>query len=153
MVYADRGDHAANQGDVFEGLTLAGRPMDGMITAHDCVLDKYLVPNRITQAEAQHFVVSVAPVHPLHLLTGDRPANARAGRMPRYFYLPAEGEREELVADLWLEQPMRFKDLLTDGERVTSLSDEWLGRLWQQFMRLKLGEDYKAILRRIVCED
>lgn len=151
MVYADRSGDAANQGDVFDGLSFGGRTMDGMITAHDCVLDKYLVPNRITQAEAQHFMVSVAPVHPLDLLTGDRPANARAGRMPRYFYLPAEGERGELVVDLWLEQPMRFADILS-RQRVTSLSDQWLGRLWQQLIRLKLGEDYKAILRRIVSE-
>jgi hypothetical protein len=39
-----------------------------------------------------------------------------------------------------------------DLERMSSLSPEWLGRLWQQFLRLRLGEDYMSFLRHLVEE-
>jgi hypothetical protein len=93
----------------------------------------------------------VAPVHPVDDLTGDRQAAVRADNMPRYFYLPEEEDRPELVADLYLEQPVIFASLL-ELDRLTSLSPEWLGRLWQQFMRLRLGEDYMTFLRQLIEE-
>jgi hypothetical protein len=44
---------------------------------------------------------------------------------------------------------VRFADVLL-CTRVTSLSPEWLARLWQQFLRLRLGEKYMDFLRQIV---
>ena len=124
--------------------------MDGMIAAHDCVCDKFLDPRTPLPDEVrQVWTITMAPVHPLADLTGDRVAAVRADRMPRYFYLPAEGDRPELVADLYLEQPVRFLRVL-EGDRLTSLSAEWIARLWTQFMRLRLGEDYMQFVRRLV---
>jgi hypothetical protein len=112
------------------------------------VCDKFF---RLSGDEAERFVVSVAPVHLFDELTGGRRPAARKGGMPRYFYLPAEGPRPELVADLYLDQPVRMAELLA-CERLTSLSAEWLGRLWQQFMRLRLGEDYMAFIAELLEE-
>ena len=149
-VYGDRSEYDANQGDVFRDVPFNGFLSDGIITSHDCVLDKYLDGKPpLAPAEAELFVVSVAPVHALDLLSDGRRSAARAGDMPRYFYLPEEDGRPELVADLYLEQPIRFAELL-DCTRVTSLSPEWLARLWQQFLRLRLGKKYLEFLRELV---
>jgi len=145
-IYAVRDEHPANQGDVFADVDFIGSTGEGMITAHDCVCDKYL---RLNEERAARFVITVAPVHPIDQLQGDWQHYARAGHMPRYFHLPAEGERPELVADLWLEQPVRMQELVA-GVRLTSLSPEWLARLWQQFLRLRLGEDYLDFLKELV---
>jgi len=150
VVYADRTAHAANQGDVFASVRFNGFAMDGMIVAHDCVCDKYVEPRRpLTPEAVAAFTISVAPVHGLDELTGDRQAHARRGEMPRYFFMPAEGDRADLVADLWLEQPVLFS-LVLEQPRISSLSDEWRARLWQQFLRLRLGEDYMTFLRELV---
>lgn len=149
-VYADRSDHDANQGDVFEAVPFGGFTIDGMVTSHDCVCDKYLEPRTpLSEEAAAEFPVSVAPVHPLDQLTDDWRAAVLRDRMPRYFLLPAEGERPDLVADLYLEQPVRFAEVL-DCDRATSLSPEWLARLWQQFMRLRFGEDYMTFIRKLL---
>jgi hypothetical protein len=152
-VYGDRSQYAANQGDVFEGVPFAqpdGRTADGMIVAHDCVCDKFLSPAKpLTNAQREAWMITMAPVHPIDQLTGGRPDFVREDKMPRYFYLPAEGGRPELVADLWLEQPVRMLDVM-QRNRLTSLSPEWLARLWEQFMRLRFGEDYKTFLREVL---
>lgn len=144
----------ANQGDVFERVAFTATPlddfvMDGMVTSHDCVCDKYLKPHRpLSEEAAANFCVTVAPVHPIDLLTGERVAAVRADGMPRYFHLPAEAGRDELVADLYLEQPVRMADLMA-CTRVTCLSGEQLARLWQQFLRLRLGEDYMDFVKEL----
>jgi hypothetical protein len=150
-VYADRSDYEANQGDVFEGVPFTGFTSDGMVTAHDCVCDKFVAHrDKLDPATAAAWRVTMAPVHPLTDLTGDRQAAAKADQMPRYFYMPAEAGRPELVADLWMEQPVPFAALLDNCERVTSLSQEYLARLWQQWMRLRLGADYMDFLKELV---
>jgi hypothetical protein len=149
-VYGDRSEYAANQGDVFEAVEFNGFTMDGMITAHDCVCDKYLNPRTpLDEEAAARFTISVAPVHAVDALTGDRRAAVRSNNMPRYFYLPEEDGRPELVADLYLEQPVVFAAVL-EQPRLASLSPEWLGRLWQQFLRLRLGENYMEFLKQLV---
>jgi hypothetical protein len=86
-VYGDRSDFDANQGDVFVGVPFNGFEMDGMITSHDCVCDKYLSPRTPLSPEAaDRFTISVAPVHSVAELTGDRRAAVRDNGMPRYFY-------------------------------------------------------------------
>ena len=150
-VYVERPEDAS-QGDVFAAVPFAGAGtsegfrMDGMITAHHCVCDKFF---RLSGDEAERFVVAVAPVHSFDELTGGRRPAAREGHMPRYFYLPAEASRPELVVDLYLEQPVRMVDLLV-CDRLSSLSAEWLGRLWQQFLRLRLREDYMAFITELL---
>jgi hypothetical protein len=152
-VYGDRSEYAANQGDVFGSVPFAGFTMDGMITSHDCVCDKYLTPRTpLTPEAADRFAISVAPVHPVDQLTGDRRSAVRDNNMPRYFHLPEENGRPELVADLYLEQPVRFATVLEREPALSSLSPEWLARLWQQFLRLRLGEDYMTFLRQLVEE-
>ena len=107
MVYAEREDDAANQGDIFTDVQFNGFVADGMITSHDCVCDKFLRPRTpLPEVEAARFTISIAPVHSIDLLTGNRPRNVRRDGMPRYFYLPAEDEQIELVAALYLEQPI-----------------------------------------------
>jgi hypothetical protein len=108
-VYGDRSEYHANQGDVFVGVSFDGFVMDGMVTSHDCVCDKFLNPRTpLSDEAAAAFRISVAPVHSIDELTGDRRAAVRADNMPRYFYLPEEDERPESVVDLYLEQPVIF---------------------------------------------
>jgi hypothetical protein len=66
--------------------------------------------------------------------------------MARYLTLPAEGDLGELVVDLWTEQPIRMTRLL-ECRRVTSLSDEWRTKLWWKIIRLRLGAEYRSILK------
>jgi hypothetical protein len=123
-VYAAR-SYALNQGDVFldvpfQVLPGPNVPLGGCVVTHDCDLDKY---DRAKPEEREVWTVTVAPVDPLDTLEGGRPKAVREGGMPRYFYLPNENERGELVVDLWLGQPVRVLALL-DCERMESLSDD-----------------------------
>jgi hypothetical protein len=100
----------------------------------------------LTDVERENFRITVAHVHPIDELTGGRPRAVRSDSMPRYLHLPAEDAMPELVADLWLEQPVRVVDLL-QCSRVASLSPEWRYRLWWKIIRLRLGQDYRRILQ------
>lgn len=148
-VYADRSEHEANQGDLFEEATLEcslGTTATVMVISHDCDCDKYLKPNTpLTESERYEWRVTVAMVHPISQLSGGRPKAAREDKMSRYLVLPAEGNFEELVVDLWSEQPIRMTSLL-EHVRLASLSDEWRTKLWWKIIRLRLGAEYKQIL-------
>jgi hypothetical protein len=149
-VYDDRSDHDANQGDIFVDVPFtAYSPGDaawGMIVSHDCDCDKFLKPKTsIPDEQLPLWPITVAPVHPIELLTGGRVKAVRDGAMPRYFHLPEENGLPELVADLWLEQPVPMQQVL-ECDRQASLSDEWRTRLWTQIIRLRTGRDLsKAI--------
>ena len=153
-VYANRDEHRANQGDVFADVPFMGdRVLAGMITSHDCVCDKYLDENTsLAREQLEVFVVSVAPVHGIDLLSGSWQAAVRADKMPRYFHLPAEAGIPELVADLYHEQPVRFAAVL-EGARLSSLSQEALGRLYEQFMRLRFGREYMRFCEELVTRE
>lgn len=132
-VYADRSSDAANQGDIFEDVPFATVPDGaawGMIVSHDCDCDKFLKPKTpIPDDQRPVWPITMAPVHPIEQLTGGRIKAVRNREMPRYFHLPAEAGLPELVADLWLEQPVPMEQVLR-CERHASLSDEWRSHLW-----------------------
>jgi hypothetical protein len=148
-VYGDRSDHEANQGDIFRDVPLEcslAKASDVMVISHDCDCDKYLSPKTpLIETAKYEFRVTVAMVHPLSQLSGGRPKAVREDKMPRYLLLPAEGQCDKLVVDLWTEQPIRMCNLLKCSRR-TSLSDEWRLKLWWKIIRLRLGSDYRAIL-------
>jgi hypothetical protein len=149
-VYADRSDHEANQGDLFEEATLEcslGKTATVMMISHDCDCDKYLNPNTpLTESERYEWRVTVAIIHPISQLSGGRRKAAKEDKMSRYLVLPAEGNCEELVVDLWSEQPIRMAPLL-ECKRCASLSDEWRTKLWWKIIRLRLGAGYREILK------
>src|SRR5207253_825052 len=86
---------------------------DVMLISHDCDCDKFLKPNTaLTESQREAWCVTVAIVHPIDQLTGGRPKAVRQDAMSRYLHLPAEDDLEELVVDLWTEQPVRMVSLL-----------------------------------------
>jgi hypothetical protein len=154
-VYADRSTDDANQGDIFTDVSFAayprpdGDPSLGMVISHDCDCDKFLKPKTpIPEEQRSIWPITIAPVHPIEELTGGRIKAARERAMPRYFHVPAEDGLPELVADLWLEQPVPIERVLV-SDRQASLSDEWRGRLWTQIIRLRTGRDIQAIARAL----
>lgn len=150
-VYADRSEHKANQGDLFEKVTL-DCPLPSidsptvMVISHDCDCDKYLEPNTpLTEIAKYEWRVTVAVAHPIEMLSGGRPKAVRENAMPRYLLLPDEDGLGDLVVDLWTVQPVRMAALLA-CTRIASLSDEWRLKLWWKIIRLRLGEHYRQIL-------
>ncbi len=148
-VYSDRSQDEANQGDLFEGAQLEcsfGGVATVMVISHDCDCDKFLKPNTpLTETERYEWRVTVALVHPLKELVASRIKAVREDKMARYLLLPAEDGLDDLVADLWTEQPIRMTALL-DCKRRASLSDEWRTKLWWKIIRLRLGAEFKQIL-------
>jgi hypothetical protein len=147
-VYQERPD-ALNQGDLIQevpftiplGNERSVKVMLGLVLQHDCDCDKFLKPRTpIPEEQQPAWAITVAPAHPISDLTGGRPKAVREGNMSRYFWLPAEGDVDELVADLWLEQPIPIVQLL-ERRRVASLSDDWRLRLWAQVFDLRTRLD------------
>jgi hypothetical protein len=153
--YEDRSSDDANQGDIFVDVPFTIRPEGsawGMIVSHDCDCDKFLKPKTpIPEEQRPVWPVTMAPVHPIDQLTGGRIKAVRDGAMPRFFHLPEEAGLPELVADLWLEQPVAMEQVLA-CERSTSLSDEWRSRLWAQIIRLRTGRDLAKALTKALQE-
>lgn len=155
-VYIDRPDRV-NQGDIFRAVSFpvppAGDPPLGMVISHDCDIDKFLAPKTPLPDRARAaFTVTAAVVHPVDDLAGSRPGDVRADRMPRYLFLPAENDLEDLCVDLWTEQPVRMVDLL-DCTRVSSISTEMKNRLWFKIVRPRLGQHYRQILEGDIPTD
>jgi hypothetical protein len=155
-VYGERPE-AINQGDIFEQVPFLAPPAGdaswGMVISHDCDIDKFLHPNRPLSPTARaSWRITVAVVHPVDDLGGGRPGDVRADRMPRYFFLEAEGELPDLCADLWTEQPVRAEQLVR-CPRIASLSPETRVRLWWKIIRLRLGQHYRSILEGNVPAD
>ena len=148
--YTERPDDEANQGDIFADVPFTVSPLEGvaaygMIVSHDCDCDKFLKPKTpIPDEQVGVWPITMAPVHPIEFLTGGRQKAVREHQMPRYFHLPADDEMPELVADLWLEQPVPIS-VVVGCERVGSLSDEWRRQLWSQIIRLRTGLDLRTL--------
>jgi hypothetical protein len=152
-------DERANQGDVFQSVDFGnGGRLNALIVAHDCVLDKYLRPRTpLPPGAAQKWAITVAPVIRIQDIDENHQPEARKGNMARYFYLPAgtrltNGEPfGEMVADLWMEQPVLFGGLL-ECDRIACLTDMARGRLWQQFLRLRIGKDWRESLKGLIAD-
>jgi hypothetical protein len=136
-VYQAR-DELVSQGDIFRDIAIlfpvAGGPgqtamLGAVVISHDCDCDK--AAGRGDDAEPDMVLVSVAPVYPIGFLAGGKAGDVRAGRVRRYFHLPAEDPHDEQVVDLALIQPAPVGTLL-GRERVASLSDDYRGRLLYQ---------------------
>jgi hypothetical protein len=153
-VYGDRED-AVNQGDIFRDVSFViprgpDRPsvvLMGMVVSHDCDCDKFFSErDRGRLPEPDRFCVAIAPTYPLSELQGGRAGDARAGRIRRFFPLPAEDEHPEMVVDLWFEQPIPMTELL-DRERIGSLSEEYVRRLHIQIWELRTRIAAEKVLR------
>lgn len=129
---------AVNQGDVRlnvsffirqdQGAEFVSSP--GLIMSHSCDIDKYdEVKHQLNGNQKKRFPIQVAPLFGLGHLDASQAGDVRAGRHRRYFYLPQEAPHHEMVADLWLTQPVPLLSVrrLT---RAATLSEEYLARLW-----------------------
>jgi hypothetical protein len=156
-VYEER-PAPVNQGDIFEDVPFlepgaAGAFTWGMVISHDCEVDKFRVPARpLTPEASEAWRFTMAVVHPIEDLNDDRARAVRANRMPRYLYLAAEGDLPELCVDLWTEQPVSAAAVM-DCSRIACLSPESRVGLWWKIIRLRLGMEYKSILRGEVPPD
>lgn len=145
-----------NQGDLIADVPFAGQHADdlsrvttmlGLVTMHSCDCDKFMVARR-KGADAELLAtwpITVAPVHPPELLTGGQAGDARAGRMPRYFPIPLEGEMPEMVVDLWREQAVPAR-LLVTLERQATLSTDTLHKLYVHHWQLKTRIDFASMV-------
>jgi hypothetical protein len=149
-----------NQGDLLADVRFIGSdsrdltrvvPCLGVVTAHSCDCDKfYSACDRGASEDIQAtWPIMIAPAHSPDLLVGGQAGDARAGRMPRYFHLPEEGEIDELVVDLAREQAVPAPTL-AGLDRVASLSQETLHKLyvhlWVLRTRLKPEDVFKSEL-------
>lgn len=156
-VYGDRSNDRVNQGDIFAGVPVPVPLPDTlatvMVISHDCELDKFLDPARpLAESVRAEWRVTVAVVHAIDALGGDRPRAVREDAMTRYFHLPAEEDLPESAVDFWTEQPVRMTEIL-ECERTASLSPEWREKMWWKLIRLRLGKNYRAILAGNVPAD
>lgn len=143
-VYTDRAE-PVNQGDLFADIPFViprgddreREDLVGMVISHDCDCDKFFTERDRGRLEhPDRFPITMAPVFRVEELQGGQDGDARAGRIRRFFYLPPEDEREDLVVDLWFEQPVAMTQLL-DRDRMASLSDEYVQRLHIQLWELR----------------
>lgn len=136
-VYADPdAPDRLNQGDLLADVAFVGQDARdrtqrnqalGLITSHSCDCDKFfaLREKGLPEEIEMTWPIMVAPVHSPDDLLGGQPGDARAGRMPRYFPLPAEGDHPDLVVDLWREEAVPAVTLL-ELDRQACLSRETL---------------------------
>lgn len=129
-----------NQGDLLEEVPFIGQDardpgrvetMLGVVTANSCDCDKFFSAGEKGAGEdlLATWPILVAPVHPPELLVGGQAGDARSGRMPRYFPLPAEDPLPELVIDLGREQAIPAP-VLVERRRQACLDEETLRRLY-----------------------
>lgn len=139
-----------NQGDLFSKVAVVipravrvrrqrRRQSLALVTSHDCDCDRYKRAVEKGQGPdvLRRFPLLVAPVHPIAELADEGlHGDIRKARVPRYFHIPAEDECEEMVADLWFEQPVPAMELL-QLRRMATLSEEWKRHLAIQIFRLR----------------
>jgi len=109
---------------------LANLSMLGLVISHSCDIDKFREerPKLATRAR-NAWPVTLAPVYGLENLDAGQAGDVRAGRHRRYFHLPSEAKIPELMADLWMQQPVPIVRVLALKRRAT-LDPEWVARLW-----------------------
>jgi hypothetical protein len=127
-----------NQGDLIAEVPFISRRrrdceavvLAGLVTTNSCDLDKYTeLRDSLTRNQRLAWPVTVAPLYGLEDLDRAAAGDVRAHRHRRYFYLPREAPQPEMMADLWLQQPVPLS-VITRLNRLATLSDEWLARLW-----------------------
>lgn len=152
-----------NHGDILPDVPLVARRLDALeptenravITSHGCDNEKYF---RHKEKETGGHILQTYPVMvaPLYAASGVGDAGLQgdieAGRVRRYFFLPADDGSEALVADLFYEQPVPAI-LLENLKPTHRLTREWwlrfLVHLWVQRSRL----DPDDVFRKDVVPD
>lgn len=146
-----------NQGDLLGDVPFIGHDARdraqsttalGLVTAHSCGCDKFFVKQEkgLDEHLEATWPIMVAPVHPPELLVGGQAGDARSGRIPRYYYLPAEDSHPELVVDLWREEAVPALTLLALDRQATLSRDSVLGlyaQLWWLRTRLRPDDVFK----------
>ncbi len=161
VVYRDDSEYPLDQGYILERVPIRIPEPNGkhrethmlaVVTQHGCDCEKFDHAKEKNQA-TDHFAVQVAPVFEIkHLRDDGKHKDIRSGRVPQYFSIPSEDKRPELVADLWLEQPLPTADLL-QLKRVDSLSEEWCRRLVIQIFVLRSRVEVKDVFREEFLSD
>lgn len=155
-VYGPRSDRNLNQGDVLRAVPFIARKdlgakdlaaLPGLVVSHSCDVDKYEAEKHKLDGNAKKaWPVTLVPLlSPEHLedrLLGD----VRAHRQYRYFHLPREANHQELVADLWQMQPVP-RIAVQRLDRIATLSDEYLRRLWAALIVLFTRVDPGALVK------
>jgi hypothetical protein len=156
-VYRDL-EHQVDRGDIFGGVPFVYRhdaeiivlPGPGIVTSHGCDCEKYerhMAAKKVDPAFLGTYTVQVAPLRsPIQFEADGLIGDIRAGRAPRYFALPEEDPRGEMLVDLFFEQPILVKDLLA-ADRQASISEEMWRRLCVHCMVLQTRREVADVLR------
>lgn len=129
------------QGDVLESVEFF-RPKaqsyrdpvwaPGIVVSHSCDFTKFRADERRGREHLDRFPLLTAPVvSESDIADSGTTGHAKSGRVPRFFFLPAEDgplSEEAHFVDFWFIQPVAIFELL-DVRRLGSLSDEWQLRL------------------------
>jgi hypothetical protein len=147
-------DYAVSQGDIFPSISFVRLVSEveyriysrrGFVVSRNCVCDRAVEASKLDDVEAGRLQVTMAPVYDFsEIPTGKGFAgHVRGGRVPRYFYLDADGDQTALVADLAFVQPITVRMVLA-RDRIATLTPEWRARfkshLVEHFTREEEGE-------------
>ena len=154
-VYGPRSARNLNQGDVLRGVPFIARKdlgaknlaaLPGLVVSHSCDVDKYDEDKRSLEGNVKKaWPVTVVPLLSPAQLDEGVLGDVRAHRQYRYFYLPREAQHQELIADLWQMQPVP-RIAIQRLERMATLSDDYLQRLWAALIVLFTRVDPGAVL-------
>lgn len=124
----------------------------GVLTSHGCDCER--IERTPRESAAWPLLrVHVAPIQPATAFPSDGTVgNIRAGRVPRYYALPREGQIPEYVVDFWYEQPIHPEKLL-GLQRIASLTEEeWIKMMIQHFVG-RVHKDPADIFRDSLPQD
>ncbi len=119
-----------------------------MVLSHSCDFTKFRADEEKGRANLDRFPLLVAPViGESEIPDAGTVGHAKRDRVPRYFFLPAEGPLadEAHFLDFWFIQPAAVFELLA-VHRLASLSDEWQRRLQIALDRFFSWEDRRQPL-------
>jgi hypothetical protein len=119
----------------------------GIVVSHSCDFTKFRSDEAKGRQGLDLFPLLVAPaLKGSDIPDQDTVGNAKAGRVARYFHLPADGPLDEdHFVDFWFMQPAAVFELL-NIPRVASMSDAWQRRLQRGIDRFFSWEDRKETL-------
>ena len=145
------------QGDLLESVEFfrpkAGTYKDnvwapGLVLSHSCDFTKFSADRARDKPNLDLFPLLVAPlVRAAQIPDAGTRGHARAGKMARYFCLPADGplSDEEHFVDFWFIQPAAVEELL-GIRRLASMTDGWQRYLQRGIDRFFSWEDRKQTL-------
>lgn len=154
-VWGPSSDNDLNQGDVLRAVPFIDRKdlgakdlvaVPGLVVSHSCDVDKYdEVKHRLEGNAKKSWPITMVPLLSPDQMDETVLGDVRAHRQHRYFHIPREAQHQELVADLWRIQPVPRMALMR-LERVGTLSDDYLHRLWAALVVLFTRVDPQVLL-------